>query len=162
MPKCKKQTLGDRAEVWLVNPQVQCISFNCLCQFCQSTVGTEICLVYTLPSRRGCLPVLVHFRAIFAFSFNATYITIQIRSLPRKISAPVSLIEKKEKEDSCWVESVKSFIMVVGGGGEGGEEGVRSRPRGLLLWRLWSCLAGWVGIIKPLQPLTEWVTVGHS
>lgn len=60
-------------------------------------------------------------------------------SLPSNISAPVILIEKKEeKEDSCWVESVKSFIMVVGGGGEGegGEEGVRSRLWGLLLWRL--------------------------
>lgn len=52
--------------------------------------------------------------------------------------------------------------MVVGGGGEGGEEGVRSGPRGLL-WRLWSCLgAGWAGIIKPLQPLAGWVTVGYS
>lgn len=60
------------------------------------------------------------------------------------------LIEKKRgKEDSCWVESVKSFIIVVGGGGEV-KEGIRGRPRGLLLWRLRSCLGtGLVGIIKP-------------
>lgn len=56
--------------------------------------------------------------------------------------------------------------MVVGGAGEGGgseERWVGSHPRGLFLWRLWSCLmAGWAGIIKSLQLLTEWVTVGNS
>lgn len=59
-------------------------------------------------------------------------------NLPRKISAPLSLIEKTEEEKRRQLLGGKCEVIYHACVLEGKVEsmGVRSRPRGLLLWRL--------------------------